>query len=176
MWGPKVKVPTSQSPPLQISASSHTETQLDLERHIKLNSGNVRSRSSLHVNRCVINRWTKSLQKRNAPVCHLRHVDHRDILLTAAPSVALFFPCRVPLCPPPAQLASPPSRPGVAADYSVPSAFPDRRHYRGANTPAFGCGWLLTCSARAWTRSRGLNTNKYTIKFKANSIHCKKNK
>lgn len=55
-----------------------------------------------------------------------------------------FRPCRAPLCPPPAQLASPPPRPGVAADYPEPSAFPDRRHYHGASTPAFGCGWLLT--------------------------------
>lgn len=118
---------------------------VELESGIKSNSGNVRSRSSVHVNRCVINRPTKILQQRNTPVCHLRHVDHSDISFTAAP------PCF--------------SRASLSTSGSINEPSLSPRSGGGLlraicasrpaviiveqTEPAFGCGWPLTCSARA---------------------------
>lgn len=121
----------------------------------------------------------KSLLKQNFPVFHQQQVNQRDILFAAAPSLALFSHVVRLFRPPPAQLARPPFAPEWLRrriTYSRPSVFLGRRHYCEANTPVFGCGWLLTCSAGAWTCSRGTNTNKCTIKFKADGIHCKINK
>lgn len=142
-------------------------TFVELEWHNNLNSGIVQFQSSYHVKRSTKVSWSRTLlvfissSSGRGTFCWLLH--HSPCSLTSLLST-----------PGP---ISKPSLPPWCGDGLIRAICVSRPpSLSWSKHTVFSCGWLLTCSAHAWTRSRGINTNKYTIKFKANGIHSKINK